>query len=75
MIYFHKPLFRCLRHGVLKEVLRLLIFINGTLLDVHREQSEINNSIKHRESSFLIPVTPGVEEKAPFSSGTSCQLH
>ena len=60
---------RCLRCGVLKEVLRLLFFINDTLLDVRNEMTQVKSNVKNSDLSFLTPTTPGFEEKAPFSSG------
>ena len=58
---------RSLRCGVLKEVLRLLLFINGTLLDVQNGKTQVKSNLKSSELSFLTPTTPGFEEKAPFS--------
>ncbi|XP_028401066.1 uncharacterized protein LOC114524145 [Dendronephthya gigantea] len=61
---------RCARHGVLKEVLRLLFFINDTSLDVQNEKTETRKSARNSELSFLRNPIPGVEEKTPFSSVT-----
>ena len=54
---------------MLKEVLRLLFFINDTLLDVRNEMTQVKSNVKNSDLSFLTPTTPGFEEKAPFSSG------
>jgi hypothetical protein len=54
---------RCLRRGVLEEVLRLLCFINYNSLNVEDERKDFIKS----ELSFL---TSDVEEKVPFSSGS-----
>lgn len=60
---------RCASYGVLKEVLRLLFFINDTSLDVQNEKIETRKIVKNSELSFLRTSVPGAEEKAPFSSG------
>lgn len=60
---------RCLCSGVVKEVLRLLFFINDTLLDNHAEKFNEKCSMKTGELSFAVPASPGIEEKAPFSPG------
>ena len=61
---------RFLRCGVLKEVLRLLFFINDALLNIKNERMEVKDSMITSELSHLTASTLGVVEKAPFSSGT-----
>ncbi|CAB4015539.1 E3 ubiquitin- ligase RNF123, partial [Paramuricea clavata] len=59
---------RFLHCGVLKEVSRLLFFINDALLNIKNERMEVKGSMINSELSYLTPSTLGVVEKAPFSS-------
>ena len=67
---------RCLQCGVIKEVIRLLFFINDITVRVRRDEKRQRNEPKvsaksaaESDLSFLSSSPSAMQEKVPFSSG------